>query len=280
MGVSVLTLVKNRPLHLQRLIEGLERSDVVPDELVVVDMAENWSPPPVRSFPIHRVGMKSDRLPLAAARNAAAQAASHADLLFLDVDCIPMRSLVGAAAETLKQVDGLICAEVRYLKASACDDGWTEEQLRAVSRRHPVRNFPPRGWREESNPGLFWSLLFAVKHSRFIELRGFDEAFSGYGAEDTDFGFRARAHDIPLVFLGETGAFHQCHDVFDPPLQHLDDIVRNAIVFHSKWRTWPMSGWLDQFAAAGLIRMSADSIAILRPVTDEEFAAAKVDGPF
>jgi hypothetical protein len=37
-GVSVLTLASGRRLHLQRLIEGLCRSEVAPDELIIVDM--------------------------------------------------------------------------------------------------------------------------------------------------------------------------------------------------------------------------------------------------
>jgi len=65
---------------------------------------------------------------------------------------------------------------------------------------------------------------------------GFDEAFAGYGAEDTDFGFRAREADLPLVYMGGPGASHQFHDTFDPPLHHFQDIIRNARMFREKWK--------------------------------------------
>jgi hypothetical protein len=39
-----------------------------------------------------------------------------------------------------------------------------------------------------------------------------------------------------------------------PPVEHLDDILRNATLFHSRWGWWPMAGWLTEFARAGLVR--------------------------
>lgn len=45
-------------------------------------------------------------------------------------------------------------------------------------------------------------------------LGGFRESYRGYGGEDT---------------------FHPYHRVSDPPVEHLDDILRNAEVFHETW---------------------------------------------
>ena len=39
-GLSILTLVRNRELHLRQLVEGLRRSERSPDELIVVDMSD------------------------------------------------------------------------------------------------------------------------------------------------------------------------------------------------------------------------------------------------
>ena len=102
-----------------------------------------------------------------------------------------------------------------------------------------------------------------------------------YGAEDTDFGFRADAAGIDLRFVGGTGAFHQYHEVYSPPLQHFDDIVRNARLFHAKWRKWPMQGWLEAFSAAKLIACAcAQSITVLRRPDDVDFAAARSEAYF
>jgi hypothetical protein len=35
-------------------------------------------------------------------------------------------------------------------------------------------------------------------------------------------------------------------------VHHLEAIVRNAAIFHRRWGWWPMTGWLEQFRAAGL----------------------------
>jgi hypothetical protein len=53
--------------------------------------------------------------------------------------------------------------------------------------------------------------------------------------------------------VGGAHAFHQFHPTADPPVQHVDDIVRNARVFHRRWGWWPMQGWLAGFEQAGMI---------------------------
>ena len=278
MRLSVLTIVKNRAGHLAQLIEGLRRSTAPPFELVVVDMGSD--PPatigdlPFRARVVHLDG---GGLPLAAARNAAARAASGDYLLFLDVDCIPMRGLVDAMADALAASDALICAQVRYLGPEDARGDWQEAELLSRSSGHPERRFPAHGMRQVENAGLFWSLVFGIHRERFFGLGGFDEAFTGYGAEDTDFGFRARKAGLPLLFMGGAGAFHQHHDSFEPPLQHLEDIVRNANVFRIRWDRWPMEGWLAAFQKLGLVSWDQDRLSVDRRPTDEELARARTE---
>ncbi|WP_205316205.1 glycosyltransferase family 2 protein [Novosphingobium sp. P6W] len=278
MSLSVLTIVKNRAGHLAQLIEGLRRSAAAPFELVVVDMGSD-PPATIGDLPFRArvVRLDGGGLPLAAARNAAARAASGDYLLFLDVDCIPMRGLVDAMADALAANDALICAQVRYLGPEDARGDWQEAELLGRSSGHPGRRFPAQGIREVENAGLFWSLVFGIHRERFFDLGGFDEAFTGYGAEDTDFGFRAREAGLPLLFMGGPGAFHQHHDSFEPPLQHLDDIVRNANVFRVRWDRWPMEGWLAAFQKLGLVLWDQDRLSVHRRPTDEEIAHARTE---
>jgi glycosyltransferase involved in cell wall biosynthesis len=280
MTLSVLTIVKDRSTHLAQLIEGLRRSTHWPDELIIVDMA---STPPINAeqapFPIQILRLDGPGLPLAAARNSAARAASGDMLLFLDVDCIPMRALTGAIAQCLTDHDALICADIRYLGPDDARGKWEEADLLPRAQGHPVREFPTNGVRREDNAGLFWSLAFGLHRQRFFDLGGFDEAFTGYGGEDTDFGFRARAAGLPLLFMGGAGAFHQYHDVFDPPLQYLNDIVRNASLFRARWNIWPMEGWLNAFEGAGFIVRCGDMIHLLRQPSDLEIRRARMSPP-
>ncbi len=274
-GLSVLTLVRNRADHLARLIEGLERSNVLPAELIVVDMSDAPTVLPDLPFASHSVRLQTAGLPLAAARNLAASRSVGNRLLFLDVDCIPAADLTERMNAALETTDALVCAEVRYLGAGDVVDGWTEVDLRSRGRPHPARDFPKTGLRPEANAGLFWSLAFGMRRETFDALGGFDERFNGYGAEDTDFGFRAKAAMLPLLFMGGTGAYHQHHGVFDPPLQHFDDILRNAETFRSLWGLWPMTGWLKAFEVMGLIALDDDRVRRVRRPTAREIEAAR-----
>jgi len=270
-GLSVLTLVKNRSRHLDRLIEGLNRSETAPLELIVVDMSDApVAPVETEACPTTVLRLITDALPLAAARNLAARHARGDRLLFLDVDCIPAAGLTGRMNSALQAEDALICAEVRYLPADAVTDDWTESALGVVARPHPAREFPRLGCRREENAGLFWSLTFGIRRESFEAIGGFDEGFEGYGAEDTDFGFQCREAGLPLVFLGGAGSFHQHHGVFDPPLQHFDAILANAARFRAKWGVWPMDGWLRAFAERGLVAYDGARLTRIRtPAADE-----------
>ncbi|MDT8333748.1 glycosyltransferase [Roseomonas gilardii] len=276
-GVSVLTLAKGRRTHLRNLLEGLARGTRLPEECILVDMDAAPAPLPPFPFPLRHLHHPSRGLPLAEARNRAARAASQPVLVFLDVDCIPAAGLVEALARDALAHDALICCEIRYLPADATpgDTGWEERSLLARGLRHTVRHFPEGGIRPEPNTGLFWSLCFAVRRDTFLRLGGFDEAYAGYGAEDTDFAFRAREAGVGLLFTASTLAFHQHHTVYDPPLQHFGDILRNALLFRERHGFWPMDGWLADFARLGLIEPPGEGLLrVLRHPTEEEIARA------
>jgi len=277
-GISVLTLVKNRHEHLLELIAGLSRCDPLPDELIIVRMDDAPAPLPRSIFPIRTLERADDGLPLAAARNQAAAAAAHPLLLFLDVDCIPMRELPGVMAGHLAHRDAVICAEVHYLPSGPFDRTRDEAGMMHLATPHPARRFPPQGLAPAPQPGLFWSLAFGIRAARFSALGGFDERFTGYGGEDTDFAFRASRAGGDILFAGGPGAFHQHHAVYDPPLQHFHDILRNASLFHELWGVWPMQGWLDRFAAQGLIERTPAELILRRGPTAAEIDLARQPG--
>ena len=269
-ALSVLTIVRNRQTHLDQLVEGLRRSDRRPDELVIVDMSDTPVTMAAADFAIRIERLDGGTLPLAAARNRAAALAAFDRLLFLDVDCIPLAACLGRLGEALDHEDALLCADIRYLGPGDAAPGWTEPALLAGGASHPARLFPAEGVRREDNPGLFWSLGFAIRRETFQALGGFDEGYVGYGAEDTDFGVRAAGAGLPLLFVGGAIACHQHHDSHEPPVQHLADIVRNARRFHAVHGWWPMPGWLEAFADMGLIDWQDAAIEMLRLPSEAE----------
>jgi hypothetical protein len=91
-------------------------------------------------------------------------------------------------------------------------------------------------------------------------------------AEDTNFSFSARSKGVLLGAI-DALAYHQHHPSYDPPLNHLEAIVKNAGTFFHKWNRWPMEGWLRKFVAMGFIDWEADLIRIRRMPGQHEINA-------
>lgn len=262
-GVAVVTLVHGRHVHLGRQREGLLRATRRPDLHVVVRMDDDVEVPSTQELPTTTVDvpMSEHGLPLARARNAGAEAAlaeGASTLVFLDVDCIPGRELLARyRAAARAEPEALLCGPVAYLPPAG-EDGYDLAALEVHARPHEARPDPVPGTLERDDAGhaLFWSLSFAVTPGTWSRLGGFDESYEGYGGEDTDFAQRARDAGVPVVWVGGAHAFHQHHRVSDPPVEHLDDVVRNATLFHERWGWWPMAGWLEAFEEAGLVERS------------------------
>jgi hypothetical protein len=105
-----------------------------------------------------------------------------------------------------------------------------------------------------NDPRLFWSLSFAVTMATWAEVGGFCEQYVGYGGEDTDFGFAARAAGVRLTWVGGADAYHQWHPTQSPPIAHLDDILRNGAVFARRWVDGRWRGGWTPSATGGLVR--------------------------
>ena len=253
----MLTLVAGREAHLRNLVHGLARSSTLPAELIVASMDGRRPALPEAPFRVRVIDALGDHeLPFAAARNSAALVANGEGLVFLDVDCIPSRGLVGAYETALTRCDGLAMGGVRYLRPGTARENWTEADLTALSDAHPGRPEPGAGLEPTERYDLFWSLSFGVRRSTLLGgLGGFDESFSGYGGEDTDLGFTARARGVPLAWLGGATCFHQHHET-ERMDRHAASIVANARRFHEKWGEWPMQAWLAQLASRGAIDWS------------------------
>ena len=272
-NLSLVTLHKGRERQLANLLQGLRNANFGGD-LVIAEMGAVTRLPP-QPFSVTQIAINAGDLPLASARNAGRKAAKNANLVFLDIDCVPAPDMIAVLSDVLAQRDAFVCAQVRYLKHEL-RDGWAEPSLLEDSVVHPDRIFPAHGSSEAGHPGLFWSLAFGVRAKTFDRLGGFNEAFTGYGAEDTDLAFRARDAGIPILLCADAVAFHQPHESLDPPLQHFADIMRNASLFRERHGVWPMQGWLNAFEEMGLIQRSADcGYSIVRVPTSQELDTAR-----
>ncbi|MET3962132.1 N-acetylglucosaminyl-diphospho-decaprenol L-rhamnosyltransferase [Marmoricola sp. OAE513] len=261
-GTAVVTLAHGRHDHLIRQIRSLALGRRRPDLHVVVAVADTQ----IRNLPElcrHSVVVLDTAtdprgLPLAAARNLGLRAATDAGcdvLIALDVDCLAGPTLVNGYADIVRaRPDAVWSGPVTYLPPPG-PEGYPLQDLGSLDSPHPTRPAPEPGeYLENADPCLFWSLSFALSADAFDRSGGFDEAYVGYGAEDTDFAQRATRAGLGLGWVGSARAYHQHHPVSAPPVEHLDDILRNARLYHDRWGTWPMHGWLVQFERCGLVR--------------------------
>lgn len=269
MKIAVITIVAGRHDHLRNQQLGLARSDQIPDVYVVVAMGDRQALEQTEVGPLAdtvcdvrtRLVASDGHLPLAQARNVGAAEAITAGaemLVFLDVDCIPSATLIGAYERSVVEEPdpALHCGVVRYLAPGVRVTELDPRQLYGAP--HPARPAPAPGERVHSDSwNLFWSLSFALSSSTWLQLAGFHQGYVGYGAEDTDFGYAAHLDGVDVVWVGSADAHHQYHPTQPLPLAHLDDILRNAAIFERRWGFWPMVGWLRGFEEAGVASFDA-----------------------
>ncbi len=286
MRTAVITVAHGRHDHLRRQHEMLWRSSVRADDyfLVAIDdpALARWHPCPPVVTVIPFVG-GSVELPVAGARNAGAVEALRrgADLLvFLDVDCLPSPDMIASyvkAAEHREHGSSLLCGAVAYLPPPP-PGGYDLDRLDG----HPPHRSRPTPAPGELQPTgehrLFWSLSFAVTREVWERVGGFCEEYRGYGAEDTDFAQLAKSVGVDLTWVGGATAYHQWHATSSPPVQHVDDILRNGAIFARRWGWWPMEGWLAQFVELGLIRWD-DAAQGYRRTSAEDAAAGSSTEP-
>ena len=275
MKASVCTLARGRADRLANLVAALDRQTQPPHELVVAAMQPEPYELPDMRFPVRQVRVPGKRLPLARARNAAADAIEGDTLVFLDVDCLPLPDhLETIAADGSAATGACVMGEVRYLDGHA-DTATPPESLWNEAEAHPARRFGSESV-ELADHGQFWSLSFALTPETFARAGGFDERFEGYGGEDTDFAAALRDANVPLRWVPGARAVHQWHAVSVPPLQHLADIVENANRFHAKHGRTCMEYWVDQLLERGFVARGADGrLAVAREPSADELEAAR-----
>ncbi|WP_028726033.1 glycosyltransferase family 2 protein [Paracoccus zeaxanthinifaciens] len=277
--VSALTIAAGRAEHLANVIRGFDAQSTLPDELIVAVMQpEPYADLPETGFPVRQIMVPpvDGQLPLAAARNAAAAAASGEVLVFVDVDCIPGPELVAEYAAVARPGQGLVMGEVLYLPDQAENGGINYALFDHLGVRHSDRQAPPpQGLRLCEDYRCFWSLNFAIHRQDWDRAGGFDEGYLGYGGEDTDFGRILDDRGIGIWWMKGARVYHQYHPHCMPPIHQVPSVIRNAEYFASKWGHRTMEHWLHAFRLLGLIENTPEGLRVLREPDQRDFALCR-----
>lgn len=263
--VGVVTIAHGRHAHLHAqhlsLAAGTRRPDhylvVAMDDPAIVPATYDGLPRDVVRVDRHPLG-----LPLAAARNRGLEEMVRAGVdvvVFLDVDCLAGADLVASYADVVgRRPDAVWSGPVTYL-APPPVGGYDLARLPDLDDPHPARPAPAPGTEQLGGAAeLFWSLSFAVTPATWRRVGGFCTDYVGYGGEDTDFGRLTVAAGIQLGWVGGARAYHQHHPVSSPPVEHVDDVLRNGRTYYRRWGEWPMLGWLRDLEQLGLVRRTDD----------------------
>ena len=225
--VSVVIASYNAGPFLERSLQSLRASTVLPLEVIVVDDCSTDN----SSVRAREMGATVLRTAVnggpARARNLGAQSAQGAILLFIDSDvCVhpDTVSLVQDALEADASLDAVI---------GAYDD--TPDSREFFSQyRNLMHCFVHRTGSREAF--TFWSGCGAIRRGVFLESRGFDERYTRPSIEDIEFGSRLVAAgrrillrpDIEVKHL-KSWTFWQIvrTDVFDRGIPWAELILRN-----------------------------------------------------
>lgn len=272
--VTALTIASGRAAHLRNVIAGFQAQDHKPCEMIIgVMQAEDYTDLPRTDFPIRQIRVTAPELPLAAARNAVADAATGDALMFVDVDCVPAPDFVAGYLRRMEGQTGLFMGEVLYLPDGAMAQGLDFAKFAETAVRHSDRQGPPaKGIAPCADYRCFWSLNFAMWARDWKAGPRFDEAFTGYGGEDTDFGRAWSEQGLPIWWIAGGRVYHQYHPHCMPPVHHLHSVLRNAEVFASKWGHRTMEHWLHAFRLMGLIENTARGLRVLREPSPADLA--------
>jgi GT2 family glycosyltransferase len=273
---SVVTIVKGRRKQLANLLDSIKASTILPNDVQVVcmDDRDGITMPDGLNVSLNLID-EPHTLPLAAARNMGISATKTDNVIFIDVDCIVSPTLF-ANMLTALQHENIIAAYPLYLPQ--LPDTGNFDKLRDLAVPHPARENIPVGQPVEHLQ--FWSLIFAIQKQTFERIGGFDKSFIGYGAEDTDFAMMFHQAGVSQIFVQDY-VLHQYHDKFDPPLNHFESIIENAMRYREKWGVLPMQRWLRAFEKIGLIKIvNGGPIIVIQKPTDSEIMCSVSRHPY
>lgn len=225
--VSVVVSSFQEGHRLSETIASVERADVLPREVVVVDDGSADGSCDRRWSRLVRV-LRTEHTGVAAARNHGARAADQPVLVFLDAHCTVGPGWLTPLVEALDQVPEAL---VGPAMADASDARFVGCGAEIVD---PLMTYR---WRATTvdrlcEVGLVPGGCLAVRRDRFLAAGGF-AAFTGFGLEDVELALRWWRSGRPALGARESVVSHRFRSV--PPYRPegqawLQNILRTALL--------------------------------------------------
>ena len=225
--VSVVVTYYEAPEALELTLAALE-SQTYPRELfdvVIVDDGSRTPLAPPAGSPLKvRVVHQEDRgFGLARARNTGARAASSEILIFLDCDMMPEAEWLAEHARWHHAANDALTLGFRaHVEVDGIDADAVRTRPGALSELFADRPADRPAWIEfhmtrtreltSDNDDLFRAVTggnLGISRSFFESVGGYDETFTQWGAEDTEFGYRAYTLGALLVPARDALCWHQ-----------------------------------------------------------------------
>ena len=255
--VSVVVPYYAQPEELGRTLAALE-GQTYPRELFEVVVVDDGSPEPLeqpRKTPLDVKVMRQEDLGfgLARARNTGVRAAAHDILLFLDADMLPEAEWLAAHArwhhavpDAMTQgfrahvpVDGVDAETIRS-RPGALKELFAGQEVDWFQGRHLHSTDDPTS---RASDDMFKTVAggnLGIRREFYELVGGFDESFTQWGGEDTEFGYRACTRGGLLVPVREAFAWHQGlweGREYKKPSEELQLAKVAHLVAHPRYRT-------------------------------------------
>lgn len=274
--IAVLSMAKGRHAHLLAQVDGLSVGSVAPDLHCVVSMGD-------RDLTRGRLPLGTDRwrtmvqpvpsdrraLPLAAARNAAAQVAVAEGaevLVFLGGDVVPGGRTLERYAEAVTgpledRPEGPVVWTGPLLDLPEPEDdavGHPVGQLADVALPDDsVPELEPGQLLLEPRWELFRGEAFAMSAQDWVRAGGFCGDYTGHGLEDVDFARKVSQDGGALVWVGGATAYRQPAPPPEPA-HELRIALRHAATWRARWGTAPEHPMYDRLLGSGVLRRAED----------------------
>ena len=258
MLISVIVTTYNRPDALSLILKSFNYQTDRNFEVIIADDGSGKDTRKIinrmiidSNYPISYVWQEDEGFRAAKIRNLAAMKAKGEYLIFMDGDCIPRPSFIEKHRKLAQ--DGYLVAGDRILLSEEYTDEvlknetlvWNNSLLqwlnlylnKKVNRIYPLIFLPcvsklrdlNKNWKKvrTCNLGIFKQDL--------IKVNGFDNSFSGWGYEDSDFAIRL-IHAGVKVKTGRfaTGVLHLYHEENDRSLEQDNLEKLNAVLSSDK----------------------------------------------